>query len=179
MIFTFCFFPFFSSFCLLPTFFFKNYFYVAFLLFLPILLLLLFIFSKLFFVISLPQVLQECLAENPKLANGIGGDNMTCLIVLLNVKDNTLLNHGATGDKGGEGKKEEKERGAQDRESEVPVDGALGNFGISLEAVVDDFSTNVIVTTVVESKNKNDNNNHKEINLLKRNFKYPLAAPPS
>jgi hypothetical protein len=30
------------------------------------------------------QVLKECLASNPKLTAGVGGDNMTCLIVLLN-----------------------------------------------------------------------------------------------
>ena len=29
-------------------------------------------------------MLRECLASNPKLTAGVGGDNMTCLIVLLN-----------------------------------------------------------------------------------------------
>lgn len=28
--------------------------------------------------------MKECLASNPKLTAGVGGDNMTCLIVLLN-----------------------------------------------------------------------------------------------
>jgi hypothetical protein len=30
------------------------------------------------------KVLEVCLAADPKLSAGIGGDNMTCLIVLLN-----------------------------------------------------------------------------------------------
>jgi preprotein translocase subunit SecD len=32
-------------------------------------------------------VLQACLAQNPKATSGIGGDNMTCLVVLLNIDD--------------------------------------------------------------------------------------------
>ena len=32
-----------------------------------------------------------CLSENPKVSAGIGGDNMTFLIVMINMKENNLL----------------------------------------------------------------------------------------
>ena len=32
-----------------------------------------------------------CLSQNPKVTAGIGGDNMTFLIVMINMKENNLL----------------------------------------------------------------------------------------
>ena len=32
-----------------------------------------------------------CLSQNPKLTAGIGGDNMTFLIVMINMKENNIL----------------------------------------------------------------------------------------
>lgn len=34
-----------------------------------------------------------CLSENPKMSGGIGGDNMTFLIVLINMKENNLYSY--------------------------------------------------------------------------------------